>query len=226
VEITKQPRSMKVVERAASPVLGKSYIVYARKQLNGHVAVPDVGGGISAVRGHADRRVDRVAAARHRDDPVVPGGHCDPWNHVETAMALDVAGLHTRAERAYEWLVDIQRDDGSWWNYYLPTARSRSQARHQRVRLHRHGVWHHWLCTWDRAFVDHLWPTVQRALDWVLSMRRDDGTVLWACTPTTPVGLRAAHRSSSIAHACAAAPAGRADQRATTDGSRRRPCAR
>jgi SAM-dependent methyltransferase len=38
-EITKQPRSMKVVERAASPVLGKSYIVYARKQLNGHVAV-------------------------------------------------------------------------------------------------------------------------------------------------------------------------------------------
>ena len=44
------------------------------------------------------------------------------------------------------------------------------------------GVWHHWLCTWDRAFVDHLWPTVQRALDWVLSMRRDDGTVLWACT--------------------------------------------
>jgi SAM-dependent methyltransferase len=45
-EITKQPRSLKVVERAASPVLGKSYIVYARKHdatssntstLNGHV---------------------------------------------------------------------------------------------------------------------------------------------------------------------------------------------
>ncbi|MBK5331708.1 MAG: class I SAM-dependent methyltransferase [Ilumatobacteraceae bacterium] len=36
-EITKQPRGMKVVERAASPVLGKSYIVYARKA-PGHVA--------------------------------------------------------------------------------------------------------------------------------------------------------------------------------------------
>ncbi|HEY4607652.1 MAG TPA: class I SAM-dependent methyltransferase [Ilumatobacteraceae bacterium] len=45
-EITKQPRGLKVVERAASPVLGKSYIVYARKQesdtspidrMNGHV---------------------------------------------------------------------------------------------------------------------------------------------------------------------------------------------
>jgi hypothetical protein len=30
-EITKQPRAMKVVDRAVSPVLGKSYIVYARK---------------------------------------------------------------------------------------------------------------------------------------------------------------------------------------------------
>jgi SAM-dependent methyltransferase len=30
-EIVKQPRAMKIVERAASPVLGKSYIVYARK---------------------------------------------------------------------------------------------------------------------------------------------------------------------------------------------------
>ncbi len=40
-EIIKQPRSMNMVERAASPVLGKSYIVYARKgarTVDGHVA--------------------------------------------------------------------------------------------------------------------------------------------------------------------------------------------
>jgi SAM-dependent methyltransferase len=30
-EITKQPRAMRMVERAASPVLGKSYIVYGKK---------------------------------------------------------------------------------------------------------------------------------------------------------------------------------------------------
>lgn len=51
-EIAKQPRGMKVVERAASPVLGKSYIVYTQKPdsststdtslsrtVNGHVTV-------------------------------------------------------------------------------------------------------------------------------------------------------------------------------------------
>lgn len=40
-EITKQPRTMRVVERAASPVLGKSYIVYATKtteRADGHAA--------------------------------------------------------------------------------------------------------------------------------------------------------------------------------------------
>ena len=46
-------------------------------------------------------------------------GHCDPWNHVETAMALDTMGLHDRAILAYRWLAESQRADGSWHNYYL-----------------------------------------------------------------------------------------------------------
>ncbi len=50
--------------------------------------------------------------------PWFPGGHCDPWNHVESAMALDVAGFHAEAELAYQWLVDTQRPDGSWHAYY------------------------------------------------------------------------------------------------------------
>ena len=128
--------------------------------------------------------------------PWFPGGHCDPWNHVETAMALDVAGCTLAAERGYEWLVDMQRDDGSWWNYYLPDGTVEEAKLDTNVCAYiATGVWHHWLCTWDRAFVDHLWPTVQRALDWVLSMRRDDGTIIWACTGRrSSVELRAAHR--------------------------------
>ena len=29
-------------------------------------------------------------------------------------------GVTESVDDAYEWLVDIQRPDGSWWNYYLP----------------------------------------------------------------------------------------------------------
>ena len=41
--------------------------------------------------------------------PWFPGGHADPWNHVEAAMALAVADRVSEAERAYDWLVGLQR---------------------------------------------------------------------------------------------------------------------
>ena len=47
-------------------------------------------------------------AAVQRPDGMIPwfeGGHCDPWNHVEAAMALSVCGLVDEAVDAYRWLV-------------------------------------------------------------------------------------------------------------------------
>ena len=35
--------------------------------------------------------------------PWFPNGHADPWNHIEAAMALDIAGLHDEAVLAYQW---------------------------------------------------------------------------------------------------------------------------
>ena len=51
-------------------------------------------------------------------------------------MALDLGGRRAEAERAYEWLVDLQRPDGSWHQYYVAgddgsTGRA-GQARRQR----------------------------------------------------------------------------------------------
>ena len=134
--------------------------------------------------------------------PWFADGHCDPWNHVETAMALDVAGFHSEAERAYEWLVDMQRADGSWWNYYLPDGSVEEAKLDTNVCAYiATGVWHHWLCTWDRGFVDHLWPTVDRAMEWVLGMRKANGTVVWACTENDrPWDYALLTGSSSITH--------------------------
>ncbi len=135
--------------------------------------------------------------------PWFPGGHCDPWNHVETAMALDIAGLHEPAAKAYAWLADIQRPDGSWWNYYLPDGTVEEAKLDTNVCAYiAAGVWHHWLCTHDRAFVETLWPVMQRSLDWVLSMRRQDGTVLWARNADdAPWDYSLLTGSASIAHA-------------------------
>lgn len=117
--------------------------------------------------------------------PWFPGGHCDPWNHVESAMALDLVGLSAEAERAYDWLIATQRPDGSWHNYYLPDGAGDTTVEDPKLDTNvcayiATGALHHHLCHPDIGFVDRVWPTVERALDWVLSCRRDDGLALWA----------------------------------------------
>lgn len=140
--------------------------------------------------------------------PWFPNGHCDPWNHVETAMALDIMGLHNNARLAYQWLVDQQRIDGSWHNYYLPDGSIEDHKLDTNVCAYiGAGVWHHWLMTNDATFVKQMWPTVKRAINWVLSMRRHDGTILWAReVDGKPWNYALLTGSSSIRHAlrCAA----------------------
>ena len=119
-------------------------------------------------------------------------------------MALDIAGLHHEAEDAYEWLAPIQRDDGSWHNYYWPDGSVEESKLDTNVCAYiATGVWHHWRCTWDRGFLDHLWPTVERALDWVLAQRRADGLALWAIEAdgTRPWSYALLTGTSCIQHA-------------------------
>ena len=134
--------------------------------------------------------------------PWFDGGHCDPWNHVETAMALDTLGFHGEARRAYEWLADIQREDGAWHNYYLPDGSIEDAKLDTNVCAYvAAGLWHHWLCTGDLVTVKNLWPVVSAALEWVLAHRRADGTVLWAReVDATPWDYALLTGSSSIRH--------------------------
>jgi hypothetical protein len=151
-------------------------------------AVPDIPGVLSAEE--IVQSAEHLASLQRPSGmvPWFPGGHSDPWNHVESAMALDVAGFHAEAEHAYEWLAAIQRPDGSWHNYYVPDSERDDTVEDAKLDTNvcaylATGVWHHWRCTGDRGFVDNMWPTVERALDWVLSLRRPDGVPLWAIEP-------------------------------------------
>ncbi len=112
--------------------------------------------------------------------PWFPGGHTDPWDHVESAMALTVTGLRDEADAAFHWLRDMQRPDGS-----LPVRFDRGVAESEDVDSNftayiAVGVWHHHLVTGDRNFVEHMWPTVRRALDLVVDMQLPDGSISWA----------------------------------------------
>ena len=165
--------------------------------------------------------VDTIAAVQLADGmiPWFPGGHADPWNHVEAAMALTVGGRIQEARLAFEWLVATQRPDGAWHQYYLAGARVEVALLDANVTAYvATGVWHHWLATGDVGFLDAMWPVVERALGFVRGLQQPGGEVLWARhgdgTPW-PFALLTASCSTACSLRCGAAIARRVGADAT-----------
>jgi GH15 family glucan-1,4-alpha-glucosidase len=123
-----------------------------------------------------------IAAAQQSSGaiPWFPGGHTDPWDHVQSAMALSVTGLIEPAERAYEWLRATQRPDGSWAAEYVGDRVRDARTDANFCAYVATGVWHHWSITRDRAFLGRMWPTVRRAIDAVLHLQSPGGELWWA----------------------------------------------
>jgi len=108
-----------------------------------------------------------------------PDGHVDVWDHVECAMALTACGLREPARRAYRWLRETQRADGSW-----PRSITGGRAADRAAESHHAayiavGTWHEYLVTGDERHCLTMWPAVRRAVDWVLGLRAPRGEVMW-----------------------------------------------
>ena len=104
--------------------------------------------------------------------PWFPGGHCDPWNHIEAAMALACTGHLDEAESAYEWLLHTQHESGAgaggWHQYYLSDGIEDTKFDANVIAYIATGVWHHWLMTRDRGFLERMWSSVDQAIEFVL----------------------------------------------------------
>jgi hypothetical protein len=112
--------------------------------------------------------------------PWFPGGHVDPWDHVECAMALSAVGELAAAERAYDYLRRTQSADGSWpakvvAGVVTDAARETNQCAYVAV-----GAWHHFLITADERFAWRVWPMVRRAIDFVVDHQTERGEIRWS----------------------------------------------
>jgi hypothetical protein len=144
-------------------------------------------GAISGVPGllsgeEVARTASHLASLQVRDGqiPWFPGGHCDPWNHVEAAMALTVTGYVDEAKAAYQWLANHQLGDGSWFNYYVGNAVKDARLDTNVCAYVAAGLYHYVVATGDVDFAAQLWPTVERSIEFVLRWQHDDGTVAWS----------------------------------------------
>ncbi|WP_442789238.1 prenyltransferase [Kitasatospora sp. NBC_01302] len=150
----------------------------------------------------------RSILAEQRPDGAIPwftGGHLDPWDHTEAAMALDAAGEHAAAERAYRWLADCQNPDGSWYAGYFEHGADGVSNRAVETNFCAYvavGVWHHHLTCGDDAFLDRMWPVVRRALDFTVGAQLPGGPIAWRLAEDgTPADEALLTGSASILHA-------------------------
>jgi len=138
--------------------------------------------------------------------PWTVGGHTDVWNHVESAMALLVAGRLEEVDRAWTWVRRTQRADGSWpmkvvGDVVVDGSGETNMAAYVAV-----GVWHHWLVRRELGFVAAHWPLVRRALDFVCGLQLPFGGIAWSQewhdgVPATVNGQALLAGSSSSHHA-------------------------
>ncbi len=129
-----------------------------------------------------------------RPDGAIPwfeAGPWDPWNHVECAMALCVMGEIRAARAAFDFLDANQRDDGAWMGQYgnvLPMVDRDSISRAPAPAFLDSnfcaypavGVMQFLVVVKDWPTVRRWWPMVARALDFVLTLQRSDGSFSWA----------------------------------------------
>jgi len=127
--------------------------------------------------------VEKVAdfiAALQKENGEIPwsaGGKTDPWDHIESAMGLSIAGYLHQAERAYQWLAATQLADGSWWSEIQNGKIINSTKETNFAAYIAVGVYHHYLITDKIDFLKNMGPSVMHGIQYAINMQAPDGEI-------------------------------------------------
>jgi len=129
--------------------------------------------------------LDRTAvwiAGHQRADGGIPwfsDGRLDPWNNVQCAMALTVTGYRDVARAALRSLAGSQLEEGAWPSMAtMDTVIDPTRDTNHTAYL-ASGLWYYHLATGDIDLPAELWPTVDRAIDFVIRHQEPDGVLCW-----------------------------------------------
>ncbi|NNK83992.1 MAG: phenyltransferase domain-containing protein [Desulfobacterales bacterium] len=115
--------------------------------------------------------------------PWCEGKQTDPWDHIEAAMGLNIGGYFAEARHAFNWSAQNQLSDGSWYATYIngvPEDKTRDANMSSYISV---GVLHDYLITNDKPFLQEMWKTIYRAIEFALSLQAPGGEIHWAISP-------------------------------------------
>lgn len=140
--------------------------------------------------------------------PWSTGDKTDPWDHVEALMGLSIAGYIREARLGFQWLIENQHADGSWFASYqqgIPEDRTRDANMTSYIAV---GAFHHFLITGDRRFLEKMWPAIHSAVEFALNLQAPSGEIYWAKSPegiVDPMALLTGSSSVYMSLKCALA---------------------
>lgn len=140
--------------------------------------------------------------------PWCEGQKTDPWDLVESAMGLAIGGKVEEARLAFDWMIEHQLEDGSWYASYKggePDDKTHDTNMSSYIAA---GAYHHYLITKDIEFLKKIWPTLHKAIDFALSLQAPGGEIYWAKSPegiVDPMALLTGTSSIFFSTKCALA---------------------
>ena len=112
--------------------------------------------------------------------PWADGTKMDPWDHVHSAMGLATVDRFDAARAAYRYMKETQDDNGGFAAERRGGKVTRSTQESNHAAYLATGVYHLHCRRPDLAFLAEMWPTIERATEFVLSMQLPNGSIAWA----------------------------------------------
>jgi hypothetical protein len=102
-------------------------------------------------------------------------------------MALDFSGRSGAANSAYKWMRDTQNPDGSWYFSYVNDKPQNLTKDTNFSTYIATGMWFHYLTTRDLDFLHDMWPAVEKAIAFALSLQQPSGEIYWGLSQDNEV---------------------------------------
>jgi len=107
------------------------------------------------------------------------GSH-DPWDHIESIMGLNFADEIEASKLAFSWLIKNQNHDGSWYSKYhdgVPIEKNKPSHFGPYIAV---AALHFYKTFSNKEFLETLWPSIELAINFALSLQTKNGTIPWS----------------------------------------------